>query len=70
VLAEWDKGNPDTVYDADIFQREILPPLAGVKLAEIELPCAVSGDLANTRGVPSPSTKRGRDDDHSRAARR
>ena len=35
ALAEWDKANPDTVYDPDLFRRDILPKLAGVKLSEI-----------------------------------
>jgi hypothetical protein len=32
ALSEWDKANPD---NAELFRREILPSLAGVKLAEI-----------------------------------
>jgi hypothetical protein len=35
ALSEWDKANPDTVYDPDLFRREILSRLAGVKLTEI-----------------------------------
>ncbi|MGD0343619.1 MAG: CRISPR-associated endonuclease Cas1 [Acidimicrobiales bacterium] len=104
VLAEWERSNPGTVYDREIFRRDILPGLATIPLAEIaraagcskayasdirrgkwtphistwpalahlvriEVTCAASGDLANTRGVPSTSTKRSRDNDHSDAAR-
>ncbi|MGA9077460.1 MAG: CRISPR-associated endonuclease Cas1 [Acidimicrobiales bacterium] len=105
ALSEWDKANPDSAYDPELFPREILPRLQIVKLSEIaeaagcskasasdirrgkwtphistwpaladlvriEVPCVASGGLANTRGVPSTSTKRSRDDDHSHAARR
>ncbi len=34
-FAEWDKVNPDTVYDPELFRREILPRLGIVPLAEI-----------------------------------
>jgi hypothetical protein len=30
-----DKANPGTVYDPELFRREILPRLASVKLSEI-----------------------------------
>jgi len=33
--AEWDAANPGVVYDPELFQREILPRLASVKLSEI-----------------------------------
>jgi CRISPR-associated endonuclease Cas1 len=35
ALSEWDKANPDTVYDPELFRREILPRLSAVPLAEI-----------------------------------
>jgi CRISPR-associated endonuclease Cas1 len=35
ALSEWDKANPGMVYDRELFRREILPRLAGVKLSEI-----------------------------------
>jgi CRISPR-associated endonuclease Cas1 len=35
VLSEWDTANPDTVYDPELFRREILPRLRTVPLAEI-----------------------------------
>jgi len=35
ALSEWDKANPDVVYDPELFRRDILPRLAGVKLSEI-----------------------------------
>ncbi len=35
ALTEWDKVNPDAVYDPELFRREILPRLGTVPLAEI-----------------------------------
>jgi CRISPR-associated endonuclease Cas1 len=35
ALTEWDNANPGTVYDPDLFRREILPRLGTVPLAEI-----------------------------------
>jgi len=35
ALSEWDRANPGTVFDPELFRREILPRLAGVKLSEI-----------------------------------
>jgi RNA polymerase sigma factor (sigma-70 family) len=35
ALTEWDKVNPDTVYDPELFRRDILPKLGTVPLAEI-----------------------------------
>ncbi|MGD0985497.1 MAG: CRISPR-associated endonuclease Cas1 [Acidimicrobiales bacterium] len=35
ALTAWDKANPGTVYDPELFQREILPRLRTVPLAEI-----------------------------------
>ena len=35
TLSEWDKANPGTVHDPELFRREILPRLAQVKLSEI-----------------------------------
>jgi CRISPR-associated endonuclease Cas1 len=35
ALAEWDKANPGTVHDPELFSREILPGLRTVKLSEI-----------------------------------
>ena len=35
ALAEWDKANPDAVYDPELFRRDILPRLGTVPLAEI-----------------------------------
>jgi len=35
ALSEWDKANPGTVYDPDLFRREILPRLKTVKLSDI-----------------------------------
>ena len=35
ALTEWDKANPDTVYDTELFRRGILPRLSTVPLSEI-----------------------------------
>jgi CRISPR-associated endonuclease Cas1 len=35
ALTEWDKANPDAVYDPELFRREILAKLGTVPLAEI-----------------------------------
>ena len=35
MLSEWAKANPDTVYDPELFRREILPRLATAPLSEI-----------------------------------
>lgn len=35
ALREWEEANPTVEYDPELFQREILPGLVGVKLAEI-----------------------------------
>ena len=35
ALTEWDKANPGTVHDPELFRREILPRLATVKLMDI-----------------------------------
>jgi CRISPR-associated endonuclease Cas1 len=35
ALTEWNRVNPDTVYDPDLFRREILPRLRTVPLTEI-----------------------------------
>jgi hypothetical protein len=34
-LAEQEQANPGTVHDPEWFRRDVLPRLAGVKLAEI-----------------------------------
>jgi hypothetical protein len=35
ALTEWDRANPETVYDPELFRREIMPRLRTVPLAEI-----------------------------------
>ena len=35
ALTDWDKANPDTTYDPELFRRDILPRLGTVPLAEI-----------------------------------
>jgi hypothetical protein len=47
ALSEWDKANPDAVYDPELFRREILPRLAGVKLSEIVEATGMSKSFAS-----------------------
>ena len=35
ALSKWDRVNAGVTYDPELFRREILPRLAGVKLSEI-----------------------------------
>jgi hypothetical protein len=35
ALSEWDKKNPGTVYDPELFRRDILPRLGTAPLSEI-----------------------------------
>ncbi len=35
ALSEWDKANPGTAYDPELFRREILPWLGTAPLSEI-----------------------------------
>ncbi len=35
AFSEWDKANPNRVYDPELFRRDILPRLAALKLSEI-----------------------------------
>jgi hypothetical protein len=60
ALLEWDKANPGTVYDPELFRREILPRLAGVKLSEIAEAAACSkayaSDIRRGRWAPHVST--------------
>jgi CRISPR-associated endonuclease Cas1 len=35
ALTDWDRANPETVYDPEMFRREVLPRLGTVPLAEI-----------------------------------
>ena len=60
ALAEWDSANPDAVYDPELFRREILPRLAGVKLSEIveAAGCskAYASDIRRGKWTPHVST--------------
>ena len=42
-----DKANPGAVYDPELFRREILPKLAGVKLSEIVKATGLSKSYAS-----------------------
>ena len=56
VLSEWDKANPDAVYDPELFRREILPKLAGVPLRDIveAIGCSKASASDIRRGKWSP----------------
>jgi CRISPR-associated endonuclease Cas1 len=62
ALAEWDKANPDAIYDPELFRREILPRLANVKLSEIveAAGCckASASDIRRGKWTPHVSTWR------------
>jgi predicted transcriptional regulator len=57
---EWDKANPGTVYDPELFCREILPRLAGVRLSEIAEAAgcskAYASDVRRGKWTPHVST--------------
>jgi hypothetical protein len=61
-LSEWDKANPGTVYDPELFRREILPRLGAVPLAEIMEAAGCSkasaSDYRRGRRTPHVSTWR------------
>ncbi len=60
ALREWEDSHPGVDYDPDYFRREILPRLAGVKLADIMVAAGVSKSYASTiragRFTPHVST--------------
>jgi hypothetical protein len=60
ALSEWDKANPGAVYDPELFRREILPRLAGVKLSEIAEAAGCSkasaSDIRRGKWTPHVST--------------
>jgi CRISPR-associated endonuclease Cas1 len=62
ALTEWDRANPGTVYDPELFRREILPRLGTVPLAEImeAAGCckASASDYRRGRRTPHVSTWR------------
>jgi len=60
ALAEWEAANPGTTYDPDLFDREILPHLATVKLSEIMAATGMSkgsaSDVRRGKWTPHVST--------------
>jgi CRISPR-associated endonuclease Cas1 len=60
ALAEWDKANPGTVHDPELFSREILPGLRTVKLSEIVeatgMSKASASDVRRGKWTPHVST--------------
>jgi CRISPR-associated endonuclease Cas1 len=60
ALSEWDKANPDVVYDPELFRRDILPRLASVKLTEIAEAAgcskAYASDIRRGKWTPHVST--------------
>jgi hypothetical protein len=60
ALSEWDKANPDAVYDPELFRREILPRLATVKLMDIAEATGCSkasaSDIRRGKWAPHVST--------------
>jgi rubrerythrin len=60
ALSEWEMANPGATYDPELYRREILPKLAGVKLAEIveAIGCskASASDIRRGKRTPHVST--------------
>ena len=60
ALSEWDKANPDTVYDPELFRRDILPRLSTVRLSEIAEAASCSkayaSDIRRGKWTPHVST--------------
>jgi hypothetical protein len=60
ALSEWDKANPGTVYDPELFRREILPGLRTVKPSEIAAAAGCSkasaSDIRRGKWTPHVST--------------
>jgi hypothetical protein len=58
--AEWDAANPGTVYDRELFRREILPKLQTVRLSEIADTAGCSkasaSDIRRGKWAPHVST--------------
>jgi hypothetical protein len=59
-LSQWDRANPGTVYDTELFRREILPRLGTVKLSEIAEAArcskAYASDIRRGKWTPHVST--------------
>ena len=62
ALSEWDKANPGTVYDPELFRRDILPKFANVRLSEIAEAAgcskAYASDIRRGKWTPHVSTWR------------
>jgi len=62
ALRAWDEVHPDAQYDPQLFRREILPRLQGVKLADIMAASGMSkgfaSDIRRGRYMPHVSTWR------------
>jgi len=60
ALSEWDKANPDVMYDPELFRREIMPKLAKVKLSAIAEAAgcskAYASDIRRGKWTPHVST--------------
>jgi hypothetical protein len=60
ALSEWDKANPDVVFDPELFRREILPALGNVPLSQIieAAGCskAYASDIRRGKWTPHVST--------------
>ena len=60
ALTEWDRANPGTVYDPELFRREILPKLSTVRLSEIAEAAgcskAYASDIRRGKRTPHVST--------------
>ena len=57
ALSEWDKANPGTVYDTELFRREILPRLGTAPLSEImeAAGCCKTSAFDYRRGKRTPA---------------
>jgi len=47
ALREWEESHPEAVFDPDLFRREILPGLQGVRLSEIMEAAGISKGYAS-----------------------
>ena len=60
ALSAWDKANPGALYDPDLFRRDILPRLVGVKLSVIAEAAGCSkasaSDVRRGKRTPHVST--------------
>ena len=60
ALSEWDEKNPGTVYDPELFRRDILPRLGTAPLSEImeAAGCskAFASDIRRGKWTPHVST--------------